>query len=224
MSGRSAAGPAPRPQMSPSPVLYSQRSAPCGCRGVPTGQHLPGCPHCASGEAPRCERCGLRARTEAGRCGICGARRLPPPIKAPLQLLSAEELEHAFGPGIDRPERLEWLRTDEREGIRVDLWDTGERPPNGHPQLAYRLCVAEGTRWVLIFSGEEFGGSPLHAVDSNDTLGAILAFLSLRPGDTDATYFERYTPRQLEFAEQHGDGLAMWSSELEGAGEGERDG
>ncbi len=201
--------------MSSDPSLYSQRVAPCGCRSVPAGQHLPGCSECSTEDAPHCERCGLRARTEAGCCGICGAVRFPAPIKAPLQLLSAEELEHPFGPGIDWPERLERLRTEECGDFRIDLWDTNVRRPDGHHQLAYRLCLAEGTRWVLIFSGEDFGTSPLHALDSDNTLGAIIGFLALRPGDTDAEHFERYTPRQLEFAEAHGERLARWSSELE---------
>jgi hypothetical protein len=71
--------------MSAAP-LYSQRRAPCGCSGVPDGQHLPGCPHCKTGGAPLCERCGYRARTDEGRCGICGADRDDPDPQSQLQL------------------------------------------------------------------------------------------------------------------------------------------
>lgn len=208
-----------------NPVLpYSQRSAPCGCAGVPEGQHLPGCSKCATPEAPRCERCGYRAQTDQGRCAICGTPRLPGPVKAPLNLLSTEELGHPFGPGIDRPERLELIRTTVREGIRIDLWDTGERPGDGHPQLAYRLCVAEGSRWVLVFAGEGFGASPAHDLDSDETMAAVVGYLSLRPGETEPSYFDHYTPRQLEFAEGRGDELALWAEELLGADKGDQRG
>lgn len=47
-------------------------------------------------------------------------------------------------------------------------------------------------------------------------MGALLGFLALRPGDTDAEYFERYTPEQLDFAAEHGDELQIWAMELEG--------
>ncbi len=194
---------------------YSQRRAPCGCRGVPDGQHLPGCAHSTTKPAPQCASCGRRARTEAGCCGICGAPR-EGNGEAPVCLLaSAEELERPFGPGLENAESLEWLRAEQRSGIRVDLWDTHNNRPNGQSQLAYRLCVAAGERWEVIFAGEDFGSSPRHAIDAEETLAALLGFLSLRPGDTEAEYFERYTPRQLEFALERGEELALWSNDLE---------
>jgi hypothetical protein len=135
-------------------------------------------------------------------------------------LLSEAELEHPFGPGIERPERLTWLRTANHADFRVDLWDTGDRPPGGHVELAYRLCVADGARWVLVFSGEGFGAPPAHDLDSDAVLAAIVGFFSLRPGDTDADYFDRYTRSQLAFAEECGEELALWAAELEQDGEG----
>jgi hypothetical protein len=202
-----------------SAVPYSQRRSPCGCQGVPEGQHLPGCSQHRGEEAPRCERCGYRAATDEGRCAICGALRVDDAPAAPM-LLSEAELEHPFGPGIERPERLTWLRTANHADFRVDLWDTGDRPPGGHVELAYRLCVADGARWVLVFSGEGFGAPPAHDLDSDAVLAAIVGFFSLRPGDTDADYFDRYTRSQLAFAEECGEELALWAAELEQDGEG----
>ena len=69
------------------------------------------------------------------------------------------------------------------------------------------------TKWGLpivttIFEGEDFGCSPLHASDSDDTIAAIMSFLTMRPGDTDAEFFERYSTAQHEFCEQHAEALA----------------
>jgi hypothetical protein len=50
--------------------------------------------------------------------------------------------------------------------------------------------------WI-IFEGEDFAGSPMDADDSDETVAALLTFLTLRRGDTDAEYFESYTPEQL---------------------------
>lgn len=71
---------------------YSRRRSPCGCQGVPEGQHLPGCSQHRGKEAPRCERCGFRAATDEGRCAICGALRVDDGPVAPT-LLSVAELE-----------------------------------------------------------------------------------------------------------------------------------
>jgi hypothetical protein len=60
----------------------------------------------------------------------------------------------------------------------------------------------------LLFEGEAFAGSPLHADDSDATVAALLAFLTLRPGDTDSEYFDGYSPAQLHFAERHAEVLS----------------
>ena len=54
---------------------------------------------------------------------------------------------------------------------------------------------------AVLFHGDDFGPSPMHADDSDATLRALLGFLTLRPGDTDREYFAHYTPRQRAFAE-----------------------
>jgi hypothetical protein len=38
---------------------------------------------------------------------------------------------------------------------------------------------------------------------------ALMGFLTLRPGDTDDEYFDRYTPDQLAFADEHGEFLGL---------------
>lgn len=52
-----------------------------------------------------------------------------------------------------------------------------------------------------IFTGDDFGPSPM-----DDPLGyrsalSLMTFLTLRPGDTDRDYFDAYTPAQLVWAQ-----------------------
>jgi hypothetical protein len=62
---------------------------------------------------------------------------------------------------------------------------------------------------AVLFSGEDFGCSCLDAIDSDKAICAIMSFLTLRPGDTDAEYFANYTDEQLAFARDFGDGLEL---------------
>ena len=46
-------------------------------------------------------------------------------------------------------------------------------------------------------------------------MGAILGFLSLRPGDTDPEYFDSYSDEQLRWAQTYGEELSLHAYELE---------
>ena len=52
-------------------------------------------------------------------------------------------------------------------------------------------------------------------MDADATVAGLLAFLSLKPGDTDPEYFEGYTPEQLAFARAQGENLSLHAEELE---------
>jgi hypothetical protein len=65
------------------------------------------------------------------------------------------------------------------------------------------------------FRRADFHCSPLHAVDSDATVAGVLAFLSLKPGDTDSEYFEGYTPGQRAFARAEGENLSRYAEDLE---------
>ena len=75
---------------------------------------------------------------------------------------------------------------------------------DGKHCLGYRLSSAGKT----IFEGSDFYCSPLHAIDSDDCVKALMGFLTLKPGDTDREYFANYTEAQMEFANQHSEALA----------------
>ncbi len=69
------------------------------------------------------------------------------------------------------------------------------------------------TKWgkpitTVLFEGEDFGCSPMHGIDSDATVAAIMAFLTLRPGDTDPEYFADYTPEQLAYCSEHAETLS----------------
>lgn len=87
-------------------------------------------------------------------------------------------------------------------------WDCRRYHRNGPQwQVGYRLTMRENGKSKTIFCGEDFGCSPLHAIDSDACVKDLMGFLTLRPGDTDRKYFENYTPEQLEYCEQHAEAL-----------------
>lgn len=98
--------------------------------------------------------------------------------------------------------------------FRLDLFDTG-RPFYLPSQIHYSK---HGPRWRLayelrqdgrvIFSGDDYGCSPLHAIDSDQSVVSLMSFLTLRPGDTDEEYFAKHTDEQREYCEQHAEALS----------------
>jgi len=77
------------------------------------------------------------------------------------------------------------------------------------PQYSHR--IRQTVERIVLFEGEDFRSSPLHAVDSDETVEAILGFLTLRPGDTDSEYFVNYTDVQREFCSAHAEYLNVAS-------------
>lgn len=75
-------------------------------------------------------------------------------------------------------------------------------------RIAYRLRQRWRNKWTLLFQGSDFRPSPLHAIDSDETVKALMGFLTLRKGDTDAEYFEAYDAIQIQFSEQYAEALA----------------
>lgn len=95
--------------------------------------------------------------------------------------------------------RKDIIKIWRKNGFRLTMWDTGRRDHRGQAKIGYRFC----DRGKLIFTGEDFCASPLHADDSRESVYALLGFLSCRPGDTDAEYFKEYTPDQMAWARSY---------------------
>lgn len=80
---------------------------------------------------------------------------------------------------------------------------------NGRDRIRYTLEQRNADRSrVLLFCGADFGPSPMDSVDGDGAVAALLGFLTLRPGDTDADYFDAYTDVQREFCAQHAEYLS----------------
>jgi hypothetical protein len=88
--------------------------------------------------------------------------------------------------------------------FRLVVWDT-YRHHHGKPTLGYRLAYLGG---ATIFQGEDFCCSPMYSIDGRATICTIMGFLCLRPRDTDAGYFDDYTPEQHAFAEEHAEAIS----------------
>ena len=100
--------------------------------------------------------------------------------------------------GHDAFNSLRHVRLESGHTLRT--WDTGRTNGTGmmaRTRIGYELCDPAG---AVLFRGDDFGPSPMHADDSDETLRALLGFLTLRPGDTDREYFADYTPAQRAFA------------------------
>jgi len=110
------------------------------------------------------------------------------------------------GAGADAPtpELLRHVVLD--NGYHLATWDLHRRGGEYNKEmLGYRFWYAagpaSGNYERTIFEGDDFGCSPVQAIDSDEVLRGILGFLTLRPGDTDEEWFERYTSEQMAFAE-----------------------
>lgn len=105
--------------------------------------------------------------------------------------------------------RIEHVRTWSWDDFRLDVWDTHRRDKDGKAILRYALFDGGWNGGRLIFDDDDFHCSPLHAIDSDDTMLAILNFLALSDGDTDASYFERYTQNQLRWRDARAQDLHL---------------
>lgn len=88
----------------------------------------------------------------------------------------------------------------------LKMRDTGRRDWRGQTLIGYEL---RGTGLGVIFAGEDFAGSPMHADDSDECVASLMTFLTLRPGDTDAEYFAGYTDAQRAFCDAHAEALSF---------------
>lgn len=87
--------------------------------------------------------------------------------------------------------------------FRLKVWDAN-RTEYGKNMLGYELRMGR----TVLFTGEDFGCSPLHSIDGDNAAAAIMGFLTMRPGDTDPEYFANYTPEQLAYCAEHAEALS----------------
>jgi len=109
-----------------------------------------------------------------------------------------------YDPNFIRRIILRPYRKDCGPVFSLTMWDSGRSDWRGCSYIRYRLTM--GGR--ALFEGDDFAGSPMHAIDADETAASLLGFLTLRPGDTDAEYFQDYTPAQRDYCKQHAETLA----------------
>lgn len=81
---------------------------------------------------------------------------------------------------------------------------------DGRYWIHYRLRMKPVVgKSVMLFEGNDFGSSPLHGTDSDESVSALMGFLTVRPGDTDAEYFDSYTQEQLAYCDEHAESLGL---------------
>lgn len=76
--------------------------------------------------------------------------------------------------------------------------------------VAYELRMKPvGRRSVVLFQGDDF--STPYGVDpeSDEAVCGLMGFLTLKPGDTDDEYFEKYNSTQLAYAEEYAESLSL---------------
>jgi hypothetical protein len=112
---------------------------------------------------------------------------------------------------------MEHVKTFSQDGFRLDLWDTGHTDEYGKSILHYALFDEQQPNGKgIVFEGTGYRPSPLHAIDSDESVAGILSFLSLGEGDTDSEYFDNYTETQLTWRDsQRREELSMIAHELE---------
>jgi hypothetical protein len=92
----------------------------------------------------------------------------------------------------------------------LNLYDTNSTGWGGKSRLRYELRQIDvNGKYTTLFEGSDFRCSPLHGIDSDDTIKSLMGFLTLRPGDTDQEYFDDYTPEQLKYCSQHAESLSF---------------
>jgi len=94
--------------------------------------------------------------------------------------------------------------------FQLTTWDCG-RPYREGPQwqIGYRLTMIDNGRKHTLFEAEDYGCAPGDAIDSDACIRGLMNFLTLRPGDTDADYFDGYTRDQLDYCVSHAESLSL---------------
>ncbi len=101
--------------------------------------------------------------------------------------------------------------TDQTRAFILTTYDTGRIDSLGKSIVAYTFEKEGETD--PIFSEDSLCVSPMHAIDSDECLRSALTFITLRPGDTDPDYFEKYTERQRAFCSDDAETLSIYSQD-----------
>lgn len=105
--------------------------------------------------------------------------------------------------------------TDQTRAFILTTFDQNRTDSLGKNVIGYTFQKEGETD--PIFEETELACSPMHAIDSDETLRSCLTFICLRPGDTDPDYFDNYTDRQKAFCDEDAETLSIYSHEDQNA-------
>lgn len=83
-------------------------------------------------------------------------------------------------------------------GYTLAIGDERDDPKRCGTLASYEMRRPDG---IVLFEGTEYGIAPSNAIDSDESFAELLAFLTLKPGDTDEEYFDNYTAEQMAWCE-----------------------
>lgn len=86
----------------------------------------------------------------------------------------------------------------------LTTYDTGRLDNRGCTLIGYSFRQ-DGK---VLFKGEDYSTGMGSCDDDNASIAGLMGFLTLRPGDTDPEYFEKYTDAQIAFCENHAETLS----------------
>lgn len=105
--------------------------------------------------------------------------------------------------------KLFMLRIRTSQGlVTIHAFDDNHTDPStGHMRIDVEIKLAGE---VIFARGDTYCAvNRWTAIDSYSAKELVLSLASMKPGDTDAEYFAKYTPRQLEFANALGDEISL---------------
>lgn len=91
------------------------------------------------------------------------------------------------------------------KGVTVHAFDANYRDNTGHRRIDVevhadgKVVFPRGATWCSVPRG--------CTVDGVDARELVLSLVAMKPGDTDADYFESYTEAQLSFADTYGEAI-----------------
>lgn len=95
--------------------------------------------------------------------------------------------------------------------MTINLYYQGNSQ-HGRCYLPYEIFKGK----TLLFSGSDYSPAPSINIDSVDAFVSLLAFICVKPGDTDPKYFAGYTQKQLAWSNsRHCENLSLMINDYE---------
>ena len=97
--------------------------------------------------------------------------------------------------------------------LELKIWDAGYTYRSSGDRHGYQYQLTLNGK--VIFSGDDFTTPAGMRNDPDELAESILGSLGVQKDDTDAEFFEDYTPEQLAFADEWGEIVKMWGMYIE---------